>query len=181
MVRLDSPVDRAIAKVDRDLEKANGRNAWDAESVDENPYSSYLDEIESTSARKKKHTPQPSSESAPWANNIPMKRGVDKPFSVTSAMPTPATTHASLPPTAPVPPLKVGGSMKTTSSSRFIERFRESRILSRFELPSLYGGHFNSFSPPAQTQAFPPTILDHDKPIPKPRLSEWVRADDIRR
>ncbi|RXW18888.1 hypothetical protein EST38_g6982 [Candolleomyces aberdarensis] len=182
MMRLDSSIDRTIAKVDRDLEKAKAKSqAWDAESVDdENPYAGYLDDIESTSARKKKHSPQPSSASAPWAQSVPMKRGVDKPFSVTSAMPTPATTANSLPPTAPVPPLKIGGSQKT-SSSRFIERFRESRILSRFELPSLYGSHFNSFSPPAATQAFPSTVFDHDQPIPKPRLSEWVRADDIRR
>ncbi|KAF5315739.1 hypothetical protein D9611_004603 [Ephemerocybe angulata] len=172
MAWFESGIDRVVAKaraarLDRDVEKGKSSSDWDVESAqEEDPYGGYFDDIESSSARKKQFaTPETNTApaAAPWANEVPIRRGKDTPFSVNS---TPATMAKALPP-AP----------KSNASSRFIERFRESRILSRFELPSLYGTHFmNNGSTPFQ----PPTSPNHDvdKPIPLPRLSQWVRADD---
>lgn len=108
---------------------------------------------------------------APWARNI--RRGIDAPFERrdrSSSSPTsPSTTATPL----PIAPLKV--QPRSIAGSRFIEKFRESQIVSRSETPSQYGMHFSS-----RVDPFPPRVEDHDLPIPLPRLSEWIRADAIK-
>ncbi|KAG6814305.1 hypothetical protein H0H92_013430 [Tricholoma furcatifolium] len=104
---------------------------------------------------------------APWAK--PIRRGVDAPFksSPPSVNSTPSTA-ASL----PVAPLRIQS--RPMAGSRFIERFRESSRLSRPEnLSQMQSAH------PPQPELF--SEVDHDLPIPLPRLSEWIRADDIKR
>jgi hypothetical protein len=184
---LESGVDRVIARVDQDLEKAK-RSAknWDQQSGydDEDPYGGYTGDVDTASARVRRFlSAKPRDEPAPWAKQAaPVKRGVDQPFSRTNTPAgTPAlATNKGLPPT----PLANVAGPKSNTSSRFIEKFRESRILSRFELPSLYGNHFmNSFNTNGAPGVLSPTSPKHDmdKPIPLPPTSQWVRAEDIRR
>lgn len=171
---LESGVDSAIARIDKDLEKAKRGKDWDAQSGEGevDPYTGNTDDIETASARVRRFlSAKPVDEPAPWAKQAPNKRGVDRPFSRTTA---PATTPAPGPEkTLPPTPLNIA-SPKGNTSSRFIEKFRESRMLSRFELPSLYGSQF----PPTFNA---PTSPNPDQPIPRPPTAQWVRADDIRR
>lgn len=181
---LESGVDGTIARIDKDLEKAKRGKDWDTQSADDvDPYGVYAEDIETASARVRRFlSAKPRDEPAPWAKQVPVKRGVDRPF---SRNPTPAATPApgmnkGLPPT----PLNIT-SPKSNTSSRFIEKFRESKMLSRFELPSLYGNHFMSSS---NTNGAPPPFemptspnRDLDQPITRPPTSQWVRAEDIKR
>ncbi|KAF9456527.1 hypothetical protein BDZ94DRAFT_1275426 [Collybia nuda] len=111
-------------------------------------------------------------EKAPWAQATNIRRGVDSPFkrpNLSSAAPNScSTTLISL----PVAPLRIQA--RNPAGSRFIEKFRESKILSRSGTPSQYGLHFENRVAP-----FPPRVDDHDLPIPLPRLSEWICADAI--
>ena len=145
---------------------------------EENPYSRYLDDIESTSSHKLKvqsiaisATDTP----APWARVNNVRRGVDTPFAKRDGGVSTQTSPQSLgDKTLPLTPIftKMQSSKTGTVGSRFIEKFRESRVLSRSESPSQYGSHF-------MTADYPP-VIDHDLPIPLPRLSEWVRADALK-
>lgn len=122
----------------------------------------YLDKIESTAARKARH-PAEDIEKASWAQNIETRRGIDPPFARRdddSSSNTSSARGSLLPPL----PLRVevkGHQPGKSIGSRFIERFRESQIITR------PGPKFPSF------------VDDHDKPIPLPRLSQWLRADAL--
>ncbi|KAJ6596789.1 hypothetical protein DFH09DRAFT_1356924 [Mycena vulgaris] len=64
---------------------------------------------------------------------------------------------------AALPPLPLRVEAKSRSAgSRFIERFRESQVI-----------RGKGATP------FPQRVDDHDKPIPLPRWSTWVRADSV--
>ncbi|KIK59762.1 hypothetical protein GYMLUDRAFT_261763 [Collybiopsis luxurians FD-317 M1] len=129
----------------------------------------YLEDIESSGARKARY-PVPDNEKAPWApTNV--RRGRDSPFrmpvkregsepdtSSESSFSTGSRENADLPPL----PLNIQVKGGKPVGSRFIERFRESQTLSR---------------PSASIVDFPREVDDHDKPIPLPRLSQWIRAD----
>ncbi|KAF7304798.1 hypothetical protein MKEN_01193900 [Mycena kentingensis (nom. inval.)] len=94
---------------------------------------------------------------APWAQDI--RRGVDVPFSPTPTSTPPATPNTDAALDAELPPLPLRVKAKTAAvGSRFLERFRDSWI-------------------PARTSPFPTIIADHDKPIPIPENTKWVRAD----
>lgn len=144
---------------------------------EENPYSRYLDDIESTSSRKLKADISATDIPAPWARVNNVRRGVDPPFATRDGggMSTQTSPRSMGEKTLPLTPIYMKmQSSKTagTVGSRFIEKFRESRVLSRSETPAQYGTHF-------MTTDYPP-VVDHDLPIPLPRLSEWVRADALK-
>ncbi|CAA7271794.1 unnamed protein product [Cyclocybe aegerita] len=136
-------------------------------SEDEDPYADYYEDIESTSARKNHYGLRNSVEiKAPWAMGQ-TRRGVDTPF----ARPSGTTSNRSSPTLLPSIPSR--SATTGAAGSRFVEKFRESSILARSESPSHYHYH-------AHTNSFPPSVEDLDKPIPLPRLSEWVRADGLK-
>lgn len=111
-------------------------------------------------------------EKAPWAQGTNIRRGIDSPFKQPSPLSSARSSRVTTPTSLPVAPLRIQA--RSTAGSRFIEKFRESKILSRSETPSQYGLHFENRVAP-----FPPRVEDHDLPIPLPRLSEWIRADAI--
>lgn len=140
-------------------------------------WNSYLDDIEAASkdGSSNKHPRNVRGvEKAPWAQDMPIRRGVDSPFAKRETAPVqPEIPVAAL-------PLRVQtkGLSQATMGSRFIEKFRESKILSRSESPSTFGLHF--LSPVTPSAPFPPSVDNHDLPIPLPRLSEWIRADAMK-
>ncbi|KAJ6547458.1 hypothetical protein B0H19DRAFT_269187 [Mycena capillaripes] len=156
----------------------------DANSMGNDSWTRYLDDIESSAMRKQRFGafdceahfnadpekqnihPKPNPEKAPWAQNI--RRGVDEPFAFRSesdaASESPSITPSKLNAALPPLPLRVEPKAKP-AGSRFIERFRESQITVR---SSQQGG---------PSTPFPSGVDDHNKPIPLPRWSEWVRAD----
>jgi hypothetical protein len=137
----------------------------------------YLEDIESSGLRKARN-PLPATEKAPWApNNV--RRGRDSPFrgpvnkppsnELSSGFDSDTCSESSFPSSSPrnsntlLPPRPLNIPVKgKTAGSRFIERFRESQTLSR------------------PVVEFPHEVEDHDKPIPKPRLSQWIRADTLK-
>ncbi|RDB20965.1 hypothetical protein Hypma_011509 [Hypsizygus marmoreus] len=144
-------------------EKKNRHSDSDADS-----WSHYMDDIE---VSRRSLGCSDDNEKAPWARSI--RRGIDAPFKrqdhPPSARSSPSATHTTL----PLTPLKVQS--RSIAGSRFIETFRESRVVARSEAPSQYGLHFTNRQEP-----FPPHVENHDLPIPLPRLSEWIRADAIK-
>jgi len=112
---------------------------------------------------KRKPAPSPVVDKAPWAENQKVRRGVDHPFARKPEVSPPSTT----------PPLRIqqkAASQDAKSDhSRFLERFCESRTLSRPQSPPQLN----------HTARIPDPVHDHDLPIPLPRLSEWMRADAI--
>ncbi|TFK76548.1 hypothetical protein BDN72DRAFT_831131 [Pluteus cervinus] len=109
---------------------------------------------------KHRPAPIPPTDNMPWAKQQPARRGVDMPFATRPETTTPLRV-----------PGKVTSQQTAAQTSRFIERFRESRILSR-------PGSLSTIDHSRVAQ-FPPAISDHDLPIPLPRRSEWFRADAI--
>jgi hypothetical protein len=107
---------------------------------------------------------------APWARRSTIRRGVDTPFRQQDAPLTvqnsTSTDHVDL----PIAPSNIQGS--DTAGSRFIEKFRDSRLTSRSATPIQY-----ELKPMTRKDHFPSGIDNHDVPIPLPRLSEWIRAD----
>ncbi|KAJ7582900.1 hypothetical protein C8J56DRAFT_235612 [Mycena floridula] len=99
-------------------------------------------------------------EKAPWATAI--RRGVDQPFAQRDADNSSQSSLASKQ-TSPLPHLPVSAQVQgSPAGSRFIERFRESRTVSRSQIP------FVSY------------VADDNQPIPLPQLSEWLKADALR-
>ncbi|KAG6903196.1 hypothetical protein C0995_002739 [Termitomyces sp. Mi166 len=133
-------------------------------ALETDTWSRYIKDIEATGSRS-----DDSAMHAPWAKTI--RRGIDPPFksSGLSAASSPSTTTTSL----PVAPLRIQS--RNIAGSRFIERFRESARLSRRENVSQIQSTGQN-----QVNPFPPRVEDYDLPIPLPRLSEWIRADDIK-
>lgn len=183
VVWFQSGIDRAISRIDQDLEKANAKKRKESDDDEddtdevEDPYVRFFAEMDSAATVKKRFAAKDPefNATAPWAQQAPIRRGVDTPFSTVTS-PTTAVSK-NLP---PIPAEKAQGGAK--GNSRFIEKFRESRILSRFELPSLYGTHFtNNGNAPFSMPTSPTTNQDADKPIPLPHVSEWVRAEEHRR
>jgi len=134
---------------------------------EEDTWTRYLNEIDSSSSRKKKF-PIDDAEKAPWATRD-IRRGVDDPFTkrddTTPAVPTL--------PTVPQPAQTKDTQSAKSVRSRFIERFCESKAVSRPDSVSYYGMHFVS-----QEGPFPSKVENQDLPIPIPRrLSDWIRAD----
>jgi len=125
-------------------------------------WSRFMNDVERTPV-KRKRAPSLVIDKAPWAENQKVRRGIDNPFA--------RKPEASLPSTTP--PLRIqpkAASQDSTSDhSRFLERFCESRSLSRPQSPP----QFN------HAARFPDAVHDHDLPIPLPRLSKWMRADAI--
>jgi hypothetical protein len=122
----------------------------------------FMNDVECTPI-KRKRAPSPVVDRAPWAENQKVRRGVDHPFARKPEAIPPSTT----------PPLRVqpkAASQDTTSDhSRFLERFCESRTLSRPQSPPQLN----------HTARSPGPAHDHDLPSPLPSLSEWMRADAI--
>ncbi|KAF9532278.1 hypothetical protein CPB83DRAFT_847573 [Crepidotus variabilis] len=151
---------------------------------------SYVDlygDIEGTADRRRRFIRESivTDVSAPWAAQS-VRRGVDLPFSRKPAGSDLSSSSSKrstpiLPALATAPPLSVPhrsattAAMSTKSGSRFIERFRESTILTRQETPSQYVERFYAIQ--EDDASFPKAVVDMDQPIPLPRLSEWVRAD----
>ncbi|KAJ7156076.1 hypothetical protein C8R43DRAFT_999160 [Mycena crocata] len=135
----------------------------DANNLENDSWSRYLADIESSAGRKQRFAPKPDpaplAEKAPWAQNI--RRGVENPFAVKpesdTASETRSVTPAKLNSALPPLPLRVEPKGKS-AGSRFIERFRESREIAR------------------SSKQFPTGVEDHDRPIPLPHLSEWIHA-----
>ncbi|KAJ7470662.1 hypothetical protein FB451DRAFT_1136071 [Mycena latifolia] len=140
-----------------------------ADNLEDDSWTRYLSDIESSAARKQRFAPSPAfgpmttSEKAPWALNI--RRGVDEPFALkpesdTASEARSAKLNAALPPL----PLRVETKEGKSAGSRFIERFRESQMITR---------------PAKGVTPFPQGVEDHNKPIPLPRWSSWIRADSV--
>ncbi|KAE9399306.1 hypothetical protein BT96DRAFT_920249 [Gymnopus androsaceus JB14] len=139
----------------------------------------YLENIE-TSGVKQARNPISDPEKAPWApTNV--RRGRDHPFrapakrsqsedTLSSGFDSDTSSESSFSSGSPrssslLPPLPLNIPVKGQTAgagSRFIERFRESHTLSR------------------PVMDFPHEVDDHDKPIPKPRLSQWISADTLK-
>jgi hypothetical protein len=158
-----------------------------ANSMESDSWTRYLGDIESSVIRKQRFgntsdcgtnpnadpekapcTQSIRPQKAPWAQTI--RRGVDEPFTFRAdsdvASEARSTTPSKL--NAALPPLPLRVEAKTKSAgSRFIERFRESQT------PVRSSQQFGA----APSIPFPSGVDDHNKPIPLPRWSEWVRAD----
>ncbi|KAG5353997.1 hypothetical protein C0989_011485 [Termitomyces sp. Mn162] len=128
-------------------------------------WSRYIKDIEATGPRS-----DDSTKYAPWAKTI--RRGIDPPFK--SRGPSAASSPSIVTTSFPVAPLNIQSTRSKVAGSRFIEKFRESARLSRRESVSQMQSTSQS-----QANPFPPRVEDYDLPIPLPRLSEWIRADDI--
>jgi hypothetical protein len=120
---------------------------------------------------------------APWSKNVTIRRGVDNPFKKEPTLPPMSTSSPSVtltqPPTARTRVTNKG----SDTPSKFIEVFRKS------DLPPIpvtedsvsdYGlsVYYEDIPVDKNNKTFPSGIVDHDQPIPLPRLSEWIRADD---
>lgn len=105
------------------------------------------------------------SEKAPWAAFARVRRGIDHPFSIDKKPGGKVRDEVSMP-SIPLPPYTPPKTRERIAGngSRFIEVISEP------------GRKARQANVPAR---FPSTVTDHDKPIPLPRRSEWVRADDI--
>jgi hypothetical protein len=135
----------------------------------EDPYRDYYEDIESTAARKIHYPIRDSIDQAtPWGPTV--RRGIDHPFTrpmSNRSSPIPQRLNLPLP---SLPDRSAGAGAGV--GSRYLEKFRESNILSRSESPMQYTRHYHTHN-----SSFPPSVADLDKPIPLPELSEWVRAD----
>ncbi|KDR81512.1 hypothetical protein GALMADRAFT_239506 [Galerina marginata CBS 339.88] len=137
------------------------------------PFQEYYEDIESTAGRKKLYAIRNSVEElTPWAPPLNVRRGIDHPFT----RPQGQTSNASSPikpalnltlPSFPDRSATIG-----TAGSRYLEKFRESTVLSRPESSKQFTKHYH-----AHNNSFALSVADLDKPIPLPRLSEWIRAD----
>jgi len=125
-------------------------------------WSRFMNDVECNPI-KRKRAPSPVVDKAPWAENQKVRRGVDNPFAR-----KPETTPQSTTPPLRVQP-KAASQDLASDHSRFLERFCESRTLSRPQTPSQLN----------RTARLPDPLHDHDLPIPLPKLSEWMRADAI--
>jgi len=100
---------------------------------------------------------------APWAR--PVRRGVQSPFAPASTVtPSPTLIAGARKTLSPIPMSTIASPRAMFSPSRFVERFRDSRT-SIGSQPLAGGG------------TFPPTIQDDNRPVPKPKGTEWVRAN----
>lgn len=146
------------------LDFLRGRRSCD---INEDPYRDFYEDIECTAARKKHYAIRDS-----LAESTPLRRGIDDPF------PRPGTNSNRSSPTLKLNldfPSFPGKSLGLgISGSRYVEKFRESGVLSRSETPGQYTTHYH-----AQKSSFPSYVADLDKPIPLPELSEWIRADAL--
>jgi len=144
------------------------------------PFVNNSEDIENSSARKQRYSIPGSVENTlventlventlPKATNS-ARRGIDPPFSRRNTCSNSSSpTISSL--TLPSCPNK---SVKSEVGSRFIETFRESKLLARPETSE----HFVENQ--VHKDPFPSLVMDVDAPIPLPRLSEWVRADALK-
>jgi len=136
----------------------------------EDPYYDYYEDVESTPARKKLYAIRDSVEvSTPWAP-LNVRRGIDHPFSRPEGQKLNCSSPAQQSLALPLLPSKSAG--VGTAGSRYVEKFRESSVLSRSESSAQYTKHYH-----ADKNLFPPSVADLDKPIPLPEVSEWIRAD----
>jgi len=110
---------------------------------------------------------------APWARSNNIRRGIDMPFKRQESPSTVRSSTSTAIVRLPTMPLDAQG--RNTTCSRFIEKIRESHIITRSETPIQNGFHLTS-----RGDAFPSKVDDHNLPIPLPRLSEWIRADAVK-
>jgi len=101
----------------------------------------------------------------PWAQNI--RRGIDIPFKRPGYLGSAASAMTLF---DPRPRANAG-----TFAGRSIQKFRESRTISRSDCPLRYADCNSS-----QPDPFPHWPEHHDLPIPLPRLSKWIQADTFR-
>ncbi|KIY64229.1 hypothetical protein CYLTODRAFT_493277 [Cylindrobasidium torrendii FP15055 ss-10] len=116
-----------------------------------------------------------------WSQSIDIKRGIDSPFMLRDDERLSAVSsfqnRPQRPPRPPTQALSIG--------SRFVERFRDSRVLSRPPAPPPVPAMRSHFSIDTEStglgrqtmMSFATDVADHDKPIPLPRHSQWLRAD----
>jgi len=137
----------------------------------DNPYFDYYDDIGSTAVRKKLHRIRDSIEEAIPSGGAPIRRGIDPPF----ARPKQTSSYSlpSPPPRLDLPsyPNRSADAIGT-AGSRYLEKFRESSVLSRTESLTQYTTHYLT-----HRDSFASFVADLDKPIPLPRRSEWIKAD----
>ncbi|KAJ7710015.1 hypothetical protein B0H17DRAFT_250101 [Mycena rosella] len=149
-----------------------------ADSLENDTWTRYLSDIESSGKQRftipdfGKPTPTPPMmEKAPWAQNI--RRGVDDPFTL-KAESDAASEANSFKLNAALPPLPLRVESKGVGS-RFVERFRESQMITRSTK-----GPPTPFPQPVAPTPFPRCVDDHDMPIPLPtNRSFWIRADSV--
>ena len=120
-----------------------------------------------------------------WSKALTIRRGIDEPFGGKgSRNNTIASKRDSAPHTGGdllLPPEVVHSKESLTGrseGSRYVELFRESILppipTTQLDTHSYYGLGSTS----RVTSPFPIKLADNDKPIPLPRLSEWIRADE---
>ncbi|KAF8654232.1 hypothetical protein AX16_003755 [Volvariella volvacea WC 439] len=105
----------------------------------------------------------PAVERAPWAQTGQVRRGIDVPFA-------PKSTHGLIRPISSTHAHSRSASSFETQTSRFVERFHEPYTMSCQASPLVSEG---------RSSPFPDRVEDHNLPIPKPKMSEWVRADSL--
>lgn len=134
-------------------------------------YFNNYNDIGSTAMRKKNYRIRDSVEEAvPWGSTS-IRRGIDPPFTKPGLMSN--LSSPSFPPRLDLPsqPNRSVGAIGT-AGSRYLEKFRESSVLSRAETPTQYTTHYLT-----NKDSFPTSVADLDQPIPLPRRSEWIKAD----
>jgi len=143
------------------------------------PYVNHSEDIENSSTRKQLHPVSDSVENTSVENTpkTTVRRGIDTPF---SRHPNGTCSNTSSPTISPTIssftlPSCLDKSAKSEVGSRFVETFRESTLLARSESSEHFVANYQIPEDP-----LPPLIIDIDAPIPLPRLSEWVRADEIK-
>jgi hypothetical protein len=120
---------------------------------------------------------------APWSKNLTIRRGIDNPFrrKEPSSLPMliiPPSTTLAPPPIARTTAV----SKSPDTPSRFVEVFRKSDLppipISKDSVSDYGLSVYYEETPAEKNKTFPSGVVDHDQPIPLPRLSEWIRADD---
>jgi hypothetical protein len=127
-----------------------------------------------------------------WSRALTIKRGVDDPFARNgsrnntisskqdpTARASPTGSNLLLPPDAAH---SKGSIIQRSESSRYVELFRESILppIPTTELDTDLYYRLPSSSTSRLANPFPLKVADNDKPIPLPRLSKWIRADEER-
>ncbi|PPQ83333.1 hypothetical protein CVT25_003972 [Psilocybe cyanescens] len=145
-----------------------------AYSDDEDPYSAFYEDIESTAGRKRAYPIRDSIEEAtPWAQ-ANVRRGIDHPFTRPQGQASNRSSPTLHTPPSSFPSFPDRSAGVGIAGSRYVEKFRESGVLARSESPAQYTTHYH-----AHKSSFPLSVTDLDKPIPLPQLSEWIKADPI--
>jgi hypothetical protein len=113
----------------------------------------------------------------PWTDRInnDIRRGIDDPFASPTARSSPTGSSLLL----PLPDAHTKDAIGRSDTSRYVENFRDSTLppIPSENPLSYYGLYLDGVPHVDEVNVFPKQVINPDKPIPLPRLSEWIRAD----